>query len=151
MHPQMAAEMDKIVEEIESIRKDAKDNNDESRPVWPMLVLRAPKGWTGPKTWDGEPIEGSFRAHQIPIPVDQKDMEHADDLVAWLESYKPKELFNDDGTLKADIEAIIPKGSLRALTALRTPLPWYTDLSPSRRSQASASPVEAPDGTRPRP
>lgn len=113
MHPQMAAEMDKIVEEIESIRKNAKDNNDESRPVWPMLVLRAPKGWTGPKTWDGEPIEGSFRAHQIPIPVDQKDMEHADDLVAWLESYKPKELFNDDGTLKADIEAIIPKGSLR--------------------------------------
>lgn len=113
MHPQMAAEMDKIVEEIESIRKNAKDNNDKSRPVWPMLVLRAPKGWTGPKTWDGEPIEGSFRAHQIPIPVDQKDMEHADDLVAWLESYKPKELFNDDGTLKADIEAIIPKGSLR--------------------------------------
>ena len=113
MHPQMAAEMDKIVEEIESIRKNAKDNNDESRSVWPMLVLRAPKGWTGPKTWDGEPIEGSFRAHQIPIPVDQKDMEHADDLVAWLESYKPKELFNDDGTLKADIEAIIPKGSLR--------------------------------------
>ena len=113
MHPQMAAEMDKIVEEIESIRKNAKDNNDESRPVWPMLVLRAPKGWTGPKTWDGEPIEGSFRAHQIPIPVDQKDMEHADDLVAWLESYKPKELFNDDGTLKADIEAIILKGSLR--------------------------------------
>lgn len=113
MHPQMAAEMDKIVEEIESIRKNAKDNNDESRPVLPMLVLRAPKGWTGPKTWDGEPIEGSFRAHQIPIPVDQKDMEHADDLVAWLESYKPKELFNDDGTLKADIEAIIPKGSLR--------------------------------------
>lgn len=113
MHPQMAAEMDKIVEEIESIRKNAKDNNDESRPVWPMLVLRAPKGWTGPKTWDGEPIEGSFRAHQIPIPVDQKDMEHADDLVAWLESYKPKELFNDDVTLKADIEAIIPKGSLR--------------------------------------
>lgn len=113
MHILMATEMDKIVEEIQGIRNNAKNNHDEHRPAWPMLVFRAPKGWTGPKEWDGEPIEGSFRAHQIPIPVDQNDMQHADKLVQWLQSYKPNELFNDDGTLKDDIKAIIPKGNKR--------------------------------------
>lgn len=113
IHILMATEMDKIVEEIQGIRNNAKNNHDEHRPAWPMLVFRAPKGWTGPKEWDGEPIEGSFRAHQIPIPVDQNDMQHADKLVQWLQSYKPNELFNDDGTLKDDIKAIIPKGNKR--------------------------------------
>lgn len=78
-----------------------------------MIVFRAPKGWTGPKSWDGDKIEGSFRAHQIPIPVDQNDMEHADALVDWLESYQPKELFNEDGSLKDDIKEIIPTGDSR--------------------------------------
>ncbi|MDH5103265.1 phosphoketolase family protein [Lacticaseibacillus rhamnosus] len=113
MHSQMAQEMDKIVEEIQAIRESAKENNDNHRPIWPMLILRAPKGWTGPKEWDGEPIEGSFRAHQIPIPVDQGDMEHADELVNWLKSYKPNELFDENGSLKPDIQAIVPKGSYR--------------------------------------
>ncbi len=113
MHVLMAAEMDKIIEEIKAIRQNAKENHDVHRPIWPMLVFRAPKGWTGPKEWDGEPIEGSFRAHQIPIPVDQDDMQHADKLVDWLQSYRPKELFNTDGTLKEEIKAIIPKGKQR--------------------------------------
>ncbi|AYC72476.1 phosphoketolase family protein [Lactiplantibacillus plantarum] len=113
MHKIMAEELDKVIEEIHAIRKNAKDNNDESRPKWPMIVFRAPKGWTGPKSWDGEPIEGSFRAHQIPIPVDRNHMEHADKLVDWLKSYKPEELFDENGTLKPEIAAIIPEGQAR--------------------------------------
>ena len=113
LHPAMAKEMDAIIEEILAIRKNAKDNHDETRPAWPMLVLRTPKGWTGPKSWDGEKIEGSFRAHQIPIPVDQEHMEHADALVDWLKSYKPEELFDENGKLKAEIAATIPEGSKR--------------------------------------
>ncbi|ANK62107.1 phosphoketolase [Loigolactobacillus backii] len=113
MHPLMAKTLDAVVEEIAAIRKNAKDNNDTTRPAWPMIVFRAPKGWGGPKEWDGEPIEGSFRAHQIPIPVDQLHMEHADDLVAWLKSYKPDELFDENGDLKPEIKEIIPKGQHR--------------------------------------
>ncbi len=113
LHVKMADELDSIIEEIMAIRENAVKNNDESRPAWPMLVFRAPKGWGGPKEWDGDMIEGSFRAHQIPIPVDQNDMEHADALVDWLESYQPKELFNEDGSLKDDIKEIIPTGDSR--------------------------------------
>ncbi|KRK33316.1 phosphoketolase family protein [Loigolactobacillus bifermentans] len=113
MHPLMAKELDAVIEEIKAIRKNAKDNNDESRPTWPMIVFRAPKGWGGPKAWDGEQIEGSFRAHQIPIPVDQNHMEHADKLVAWLKSYKPDELFDENGTIKPEIKALAPKGDKR--------------------------------------
>lgn len=79
-----------------------------------MIVLRTPKGWTGPKLdLDGQPIENSFRAHQIPLPVSSDNMEHADLLVKWLKSYKPEELFNDDATIKDDIKALAPKGDQR--------------------------------------
>ncbi len=104
----MADELDSIIEEIMAIRENAVKNNDESRPAWPMLVFRAPKGWGGPKEWDGDMIEGSFRAHQIPIPVDQNHTEHLDSLVSWLKSYKPEELFDKNGALLDDIKAIIP-------------------------------------------
>lgn len=113
MHQKMAVEMDKVIEEIKKIRENAKDNHDESRPIWPMIVFRTPKGWTGPKEWDGKPVEGSFRAHQIPLPVDQLHMEHADQLVNWMKSYKPEELFDENGTLKPEIQAIVPKGNHR--------------------------------------
>ena len=113
MHPAMAKAIDEAVEKIKAIQKHARENNDPTRPIWPMIIFRAPKGWTGPKEWDGQPIENSFRAHQIPIPVDQKDMQHADKLVDWLESYKPEELFDETGALKPEIKATTPEGEHR--------------------------------------
>lgn len=113
MHPEMAKVLDTIVERIAAIQKNARENNDLTRPVWPMLVFRSPKGWTGPKQWDGVPNENSFRAHQVPIPVDQKNMKHAPALLEWLNSYRPEELFDDNGRLKAEIEEILPTGNRR--------------------------------------
>ncbi|MFT9269718.1 MAG: phosphoketolase family protein [Liquorilactobacillus nagelii] len=113
MHPAMAKAVDQAIEKIQNIQKNARDNQDSSLPVWPMIILRAPKGWTGPKEWDGQPIEKSFRAHQIPIPVDANDMQHADALTSWLKSYHPEELFDDNGTLKSEIAAIAPQGDQR--------------------------------------
>lgn len=113
LHPELAQAMDESIEEIKAIQKHARETGDDSLPTWPMIIFRAPKGWTGPKEWDGKPIEGSFRAHQIPIPVDQNDMEHADKLVAWLKSYRPEELFDESGKLKPEFAEIAPKGDKR--------------------------------------
>lgn len=113
MHPEMAKALDEAVEKIKAIQANARQNNDDSLPVWPMIVFRAPKGWTGPKEWDGKPIENSFRAHQIPIPVDQNDMQHADALVEWLESYRPNELFDENGALIKELADLTPKGNKR--------------------------------------
>lgn len=113
LHPELAQAMDEAIEEIKAIQKHARETGDDSLPTWPMIIFRAPKGWTGPKEWDGKPIEGSFEAHQIPIPVDQNDMEHADKLVAWLKSYRPEELFDESGKLKPEFAEIAPKGNKR--------------------------------------
>ena len=113
LHPELAQAMDEAIEEIKAIQKHARETGDDSLPTWPMIIFRAPKGWTGPKEWGGKPIEGSFRAHQIPIPVDQNDMEHADKLVAWLKSYRPEELFDESGKLKPEFAEIAPKGDKR--------------------------------------
>ena len=113
LHPELAQAMDEAIEEIKAIQKHARETGDDSLPTWPIIIFRAPKGWTGPKEWDGKPIEGSFRAHQIPIPVDQNDMEHADKLVAWLKSYRPEELFDESGKLKPEFAEIAPKGDKR--------------------------------------
>ena len=113
LHPELAQSMDEAIEEIKAIQQHARETGDDSLPTWPMIIFRAPKGWTGPKEWDGKPIEGSFRAHQIPIPVDQNDMEHADKLVAWLKSYRPEELFDESGKLKPEFAEIAPKGDKR--------------------------------------
>lgn len=113
LHPELAQAMDEAIEEIKAIQKHARETGDDSLPTWPMIIFRAPKGWTGPKEWDGKPIEGSFRAHQIPIPIDQNDMEHADKLVAWLKSYRPEELFDESGKLKTEFAEIAPKGDKR--------------------------------------
>ena len=113
LHPELARAMDEAIEELKAIQKHARETGDDSLPTWPMIIFRAPKGWTGPKEWDGKPIEGSFRAHQIPIPVDQNDMEHADKLVAWLKSYRPEELFDESGKLKPEFAEIAPKGDKR--------------------------------------
>ncbi|AIY09627.1 phosphoketolase [Paenibacillus polymyxa] len=113
MHPEMAKVLDTAIEKIEAIQKNARENNDLTRPAWPVLIFRSPKGWTGPKEWDGVPNTNSFRAHQVPIPVDQKNMQHAPALLEWLNSYKPEELFDENGRLKAEIAEILPTGDKR--------------------------------------
>lgn len=113
LHPVMAKAMDEAVEKIKAIQKHAREENDPTRPIWPMIVFRAPKGWTGPKEWANKPIEKSFRAHQVPIPVDQTDMTHVDALIDWLKSYGPDELFDENGAVKQEIKDIAPKGSKR--------------------------------------
>ena len=113
-HEEMAKTMDAVITEIKDIQKNARENDDEKMPRWPMIVLRAPKGWTGPKKdLDGNPIENSFRAHQIPIPVDQAHMEHKDMLVDWMKSYKPEELFDENGHPVDLVEQNTPEGNKR--------------------------------------
>ncbi|WP_179218593.1 phosphoketolase [Saccharibacillus sp. O23] len=113
MHPLMAEKLDAIIERISSIQRSARENNEAYRPMWPMLIFRTPKGWTGPAQWDGVPNEGSFRAHQVPIPVDRHHMQHAPALLNWLNSYRPEECFEEDGSLKAELAEILPKGDRR--------------------------------------
>lgn len=115
VHPIMAQQMDKAVEEIKAIQAEARKGKaeDAKMPHWPVLVVRTPKGWGGPKEWDGEKIEGTFRAHQVPIPVDAEHMEHIDALVDWMKSYRPEELFTENGELKPEIADFAPKGDKR--------------------------------------
>ena len=118
VHPLMAKQLDKAIESIKAIQKEARQGSAEEAqmPKWPVLIVRTPKGWTGPKEWAGEPIEGGFRAHQVPIPVDGHHMEHIDDLVTWLKSYRPEELFDENGTIKDELREISPKGDRRMST-----------------------------------
>jgi len=113
MHVDMAKALDYAAERIQAIQKNARENNDATRPVWPMIIFRQPKGWTGPKEWGGVPNENSFRAHQVPIPVDQNNMEHKDELIQWMQSYRPEELFDENGRLLPEIAEIAPKGEKR--------------------------------------
>lgn len=114
-HQAMAEKLDLAIEKIQAIQAHARQGKaeDATMPAWPVLVARIPKGWTGPKEWEGTPIEGGFRAHQVPIPVDSHHMEHLDALLNWLESYRPEELFDQDGRLLPEIAAISPKGEQR--------------------------------------
>ncbi len=115
MHRKMAEAMDQAIEEIKAIQSHARTENDPERPVWPMIVLRTPKGWTGPKFVDGQQIEGTFRAHQVPMSMEKP--EHLDQLKEWLESYRPEELFDDNGRLIPELEELAPKGNARMQTA----------------------------------
>lgn len=112
MHRLMAETMDKVIDEIHAIQKNARENNDASRPVWPMIVLRTPKGWTGPKVVDGNNVEGSFRAHQVPIDMSNPEA-HLKLLEDWLKSYHAEELFSADGKLRPDLKELAPKGDAR--------------------------------------
>jgi xylulose-5-phosphate/fructose-6-phosphate phosphoketolase len=112
MHRLMAETMDKVIEKIQAIQKNARENNDTTRPVWPMIVLRTPKGWTGPKVVDGNRIEGNFLAHQVPISM-EKPEEHLPILEKWLRSYHPEELFDKDGKLLPEIQSLAPEGDHR--------------------------------------
>ena len=113
MHEAMAITLDQVVEEIRKIQHEARINGNHVRPRWPMIVLKSPKGWTGPKEVDGLQIEGTFRAHQVPIAVDAEHPKHLKLLEDWLKSYRPEELFDEQGRLKAELSELAPKGDRR--------------------------------------
>lgn len=111
MHKLMAKTLDKCIEKIKKIQKDAREGKNTERPFWPMIVLRTPKGWTGPKVVDGLKIEGSFRAHQVPITMEKP--EHMQLLKDWLLSYKPEELFDENYRLIPELRELAPEGDHR--------------------------------------
>jgi xylulose-5-phosphate/fructose-6-phosphate phosphoketolase len=113
MHQAMAATLDRAIEDIKKIQQNARDNKDPARPRWPMIVLKSPKGWTGPKMIDGLPNEGTFRAHQVPLSDPSKNPEHLKQLEEWLRSYKPQELFDEKGSLRAELAELAPVGERR--------------------------------------
>ncbi|HEY0799503.1 MAG TPA: phosphoketolase family protein, partial [Steroidobacteraceae bacterium] len=114
MHEVMAATLDTVVEEIRKIQADARQSPAKAeRPRWPMIVLISPKGWTGPKVIDGKRIEGSFRSHQVPLTDPAKNPQHLAQLEEWLRSYRPAELFDESGRLKAELAALAPSGERR--------------------------------------
>ncbi len=114
MHQSMAAALDAAVNQIKEIRKKAIDSEKPFRPRWPMIVLRSPKGWTGPKFVDGRKIEGTFRSHQIPLSISESNSNgHLQQLEDWLRSYHPEELFDRQGRLKEELQELAPKGLKR--------------------------------------
>ncbi|MBB1409319.1 phosphoketolase [Pseudoalteromonas sp. SG44-17] len=113
MHQAMAAALDKAVQLIKKFQQNARENGDLNRPAWPMIILNSPKGWTGPKEVDGYKIEGTFRAHQVPISAPVNHPGHLALLSDWLSSYRPQELFDERGCLLPEIAALAPTGERR--------------------------------------
>jgi len=113
MHQAMAAALDGVIEEIKRIQAAAREGDTHERPRWPMIVLKSPKGWTGPKAIDGVPNEGTFHAHQVPITDPAKNPAHLALLEAWLRSYRPGELFDAEGRLQPALAALAPTGDRR--------------------------------------
>ncbi|MBA3589975.1 phosphoketolase [Methylibium sp.] len=113
MHRLMAATLDQVVAEIQAIQREARKNGFSRRPRWPMIVLRSPKGWTGPDVVDGLAVEGTFRAHQVPVAGLASQPEHLQILERWMRSYRPEELFDAGGRLVAELAALAPEGKRR--------------------------------------
>lgn len=113
MHQLMAATLDTVLDEIRDLQTAARSKASTSRPLWPMIVLRSPKGWTGPATVDGKIVTGSFRSHQVPLSGMAKNPKHIRLLEQWMKSYKPHELFDATGRLKPDLAALPPSGHRR--------------------------------------
>jgi xylulose-5-phosphate/fructose-6-phosphate phosphoketolase len=113
MHQKMAAAVETCVQAIRAIQEQARSSNKPDRPRWPMIVLRSPKGWTGPKKVDGHRVEGFWRAHQVPVTDVQKNPEHLKIVETWLKSYKPDELFDKNGTLIPELRELPPTGTRR--------------------------------------
>ena len=116
-HEIAAKVFDQAIEDILAIQKDARENGkyeDGTIPAWPVIIARLPKGWGGPRyDKNGDPIEDSFRAHQVPLPLDQNNLDTLPEFEEWMNSYKPEELFNADGSLKDEVKALAPKGDKR--------------------------------------
>ena len=113
MHQLMAATMDDVLDQIAGAQTRARQEGSPARPTWPMIVLRSPKGWTGPKEADGLPVEGSYRSHQVPVAELAKNPEHLRILEEWLRSYKPEELFEEGGGLVPELAELAPRGERR--------------------------------------
>jgi len=113
MHREFAAVLDEALDEIAAIQDRARTGGDETRPLWPMIVLRSPKGWTGPKVVDGKPVEGTWRAHQVPLTEVRTNKQHLALLESWMRSYHPEKLFDAEGHAAPEIAAFPPKGARR--------------------------------------
>jgi xylulose-5-phosphate/fructose-6-phosphate phosphoketolase len=113
VHQQLAATLDSVAGEIAAIQRRAREQGDQTRPRWPVIVLQTPKGWTGPKIVDGLPVEGTWRAHQVPLAEVRTNPEHLRQLEEWMRSYRPEELFGPDGALIPDLAALAPAGDRR--------------------------------------
>ena len=113
MHQQMAAALDQVLAAIRSIQNSARTSGFRERPAWPMIVLRSPKGWTGPKVVDGKPVEGTFRAHQVPLAEVRSNPDHLRMLRDWMQGFRPHELFDADGKLLPELAALAPKADRR--------------------------------------
>src|SRR5438477_842299 len=113
MHQLMAATLDPVIEDIRAIQNEVRGQESTSLPVWPMIILRTPKGWTGPKMVDGKPVEGTWRAHQVPVADLPSKPEHLAILEDWMKSYHPEELFDQNGTLIGELSELAPKGNRR--------------------------------------
>jgi len=113
MHQRMSTAMEKVIRKIRKIKNHAGYKDDETRPHWPMIVLNSPKGWTGPNVVDENQIEGTFRAHYIPLQVDSKHPQNLKLLENWMKSYKPEELFDINGRLMPELAKLAPKGNRR--------------------------------------
>lgn len=113
VHQELAAALDTMLEEIARIQHSAREEGNTARPAWPMLVLRTPKGWTGPKEVDGRKVEGFWRSHQVPVANVPQSEPHLRILEAWLRSYAPDELFTEEGALRPDLQALAPAGDRR--------------------------------------
>ncbi len=113
VHRALAAALDDALDDIATIQSRARGGGHVERPTWPMIVLRTPKGWTGPARVDGVQVEGTWRAHQVPLGEVRTNPEHLAQLQAWMRSYRPEELFTPDGALRADLAALPPAGERR--------------------------------------
>jgi len=113
MHQKMAETLERAIDAIRSAQRAARESNDPSRPRWPVILLRAPKGWTGPKELDGHKVEGFWRSHQVPFADVRENPEHLEVLQKWMRSYRPEELFDAHGTLVPELRALPPKGQRR--------------------------------------
>lgn len=113
VHGDMAQALDAVVAEIRAIQNAARKNGFTHRPMWPMLILRTPKGWTGPKEVDGKPVEGTFRSHQVPLSELNENPKHLELLEEWMKSYRPEELFDRNGRLVPELAELAPSGERR--------------------------------------
>ncbi|HYM05324.1 MAG TPA: phosphoketolase family protein [Terriglobales bacterium] len=113
MHQLMAATLETVIAEIKTIQEDARLRGSQARPIWPMIVMRTPKGWTGPKVVDGKPVEGTWRAHQVPVTDLATKPGHLKILEDWMKSYLPEELFDESGKFRAELAELAPRGDRR--------------------------------------
>ena len=113
MHEHMATTLERVVEHIKLIQTEARERGNDMRPRWPVIIVRSPKGWTGPKIVNNKPNEGSFRSHQVPIQNPKHDTSHLEQLESWLRSYRPEELFDDHGVLRKELRALAPHSTRR--------------------------------------